>query len=182
MNAIFRYIGYCVVSALFGWLSSVGDKDILNAISNNLFQLLITIIVLYITLSNLIYNQITLIQSKYGNDTSSGISALKRNIRIMFAIIALDFTFFGSFAGGSHSVLSIVSHLPHDWGDSRITHAYVPKTAVFCRVGQKEKRWKSSDFSVLRWKFGLPCDPPGSSDLKYGEIRMKWRNNRNLLI
>ncbi len=94
MNAIFRYIGYCVVSALFGWLSSVGDKDILNAISNNLFQLLITIIVLYITLSNLIYNQITLIQSKYGNDTSSGISALKRNIRIMFAIIALDFTFF----------------------------------------------------------------------------------------
>jgi len=94
VNAIFRYIGYCVVSALFGWLSSVGDKDILNAISNNLFQLLITIIVLYITLSNLIYNQITLIQSKYGNDTSSGISALKRNIRIMFAIIALDFTFF----------------------------------------------------------------------------------------
>lgn len=94
MNAIFRYIGYCVVSALFGWLSSVGDTDILNAISNNLFQLLITIIVLYITLSNLVYNQITLIQSKYGNDTSSGISALKRNIRIMFAIIALDFTFF----------------------------------------------------------------------------------------
>ena len=35
---------------------------------------------------------------------------------------------------------------PHDWGGSRITHAYVPKIAVFCRMGQKEKRWKSSDF------------------------------------
>ena len=37
-------------------------------------------------------------------------------------------------------------HLPHDWGDSRITHAYAPKTAVLCRIGQKEKRCKSSDF------------------------------------
>lgn len=94
MNAIFRYIGYCVVSVLFGWLSSIGERDILNAISNNLFQLLITIIVLYITLSNLVYNQIALTQSKYGNDTSSGISALKRNIKLMFGIIAIDFILF----------------------------------------------------------------------------------------
>lgn len=94
MNAIFRYIGYCVVSALFGWLSSIGEKDILGAISNNLFQILITIIVLYITLSNLVYNQIILIKSKNGEDISSGISALKRNIRIMFSIIGIDFISF----------------------------------------------------------------------------------------
>ena len=49
-------------------------------------------------------------------------------------------------AGDSLAEFSIVSHLPHDWGDSRITHAYAPKTAVLCRIGQKEKRWKSSDF------------------------------------
>ena len=49
-------------------------------------------------------------------------------------------------AGDSLAEFSIVSHLPHDWGDSRITHAYAPKTAVFCRIEQKEKRWKSSDF------------------------------------
>lgn len=94
MNTIFRYIGYCVVSALFGWLSSIGEKDILGAISNNLFQILITIIVLYITLSNLVYNQIILIKSKNGEDISSGISALKRNIRIMFSIIGIDFISF----------------------------------------------------------------------------------------
>ena len=49
-------------------------------------------------------------------------------------------------AGDSLAEFSIVSHLPHDCGDSRITHAYTPKTAVFYRIGQKEKRWKSSDF------------------------------------
>ena len=80
---------------MFGWLSSIGgEKDILQAISNNLFQLLITIIVLYITLSNLVYNQIALIKSRFGEDISSGISALKRNIRIMFSIIGIDFISF----------------------------------------------------------------------------------------
>ena len=49
-------------------------------------------------------------------------------------------------AGDSLAEFSIVSHLPHDVSDSRITHAYVPKNAVLCRIGQKEKRWKSSDF------------------------------------
>ena len=49
-------------------------------------------------------------------------------------------------ASDSLAEFSIVSHLPHDVSDSRITHAYVPKTAVLCRIGQKEKRWKSSDF------------------------------------
>jgi len=39
-----------------------------------------------------------------------------------------------------------VSHLPHDACDSRKTHAHVPNSAILCRIGQKEKRWKSSDF------------------------------------
>lgn len=95
MNTVFRYICCIIVSLLFGWLSSIGgEKDILQAISNNLFQLLITIIVLYITLSNLVYNQIALIKSRFGEDISSGISALKRNIRIMFSIIGIDFISF----------------------------------------------------------------------------------------
>ena len=45
-----------------------------------------------------------------------------------------------------HRFITMRRHLPHDWGDSRITHAYAPKTAVLCRIGQKEKRCKSSDF------------------------------------
>lgn len=95
MNTALKYIGYCVVSLLLGWLSSIGgEKDILQSISNNLFQLLITIIVLYITLSNLVYNQIVFIKSKIGEDISSGIFALKRNIRIMFSIIGIDFISF----------------------------------------------------------------------------------------
>ena len=41
----------------------------------------------------------------------------------------------------THSLTqAIVSRLAHDREDSRFTHACVPKTAVFCRVGKKEKR------------------------------------------
>ncbi len=57
-------------------------------------------------------------------------------------------------------IFSIVSHLPHDWGDSRITHAYAPKAAVFCRLGKKENAENHLIFSVLWWKFGLLCNPP----------------------
>lgn len=95
MNATFRYIGYSIVSLLVGWLSSIsGENDILRAISNNLFPLLISIIILYITLSNLVYNQIALIKFKLNENISSGIAALKRNIKIMFSILAIDFISF----------------------------------------------------------------------------------------
>lgn len=47
-------------------------------------------------------------------------------------------------------IFSIVSHLPHDWGDSRITHAYAPKTAVLCRMGQNKNAGNQAIFSVLR--------------------------------
>lgn len=54
----------------------------------------------------------------------------------------------------------LIVYWPHNVSDSRITHAYAPKTAVLYRIGQKKikKRCKSSDFSVLRWKFGLLSD------------------------
>lgn len=97
MNSAFRYIGYVAISLLFGFLSSIGEGDLLYAISANLFPLLITIIVLYVTLSNLVYNQISAIRAKYGSDISSGIDALKRNIKCMFAIIGFDFLLFIAF-------------------------------------------------------------------------------------
>ena len=37
-------------------------------------------------------------------------------------------------------------------------------------------------FSVLRWKFGLLSDPPGSRDLKCSEISMECHEIYNLLI
>lgn len=94
MNSFFRYIGYAAGSLLFGYLSSIGERDLLYTISSSLFPLLITIIVLYVTLSNLIYNQISIIRNKFGTGISSGIYALKRNIRWMFAIISFDFLSF----------------------------------------------------------------------------------------
>lgn len=95
MNTTLRYTGYVVASLLLGWLSSIGgENDLLQSISKNLFQLLITVIVLYITLSNLVYSQMISIKSRHGEDITAGISSLKRNIRIMFAIIGADFIIF----------------------------------------------------------------------------------------
>ena len=94
MNSVFRYIGYVALSLLFGYLSSIGERDLLYIISSNLFPVLITIIVLYVTLSNLVYNQISTIHSKLGTNISSGIDALKRNIKWMFVIISFDFLTF----------------------------------------------------------------------------------------
>ena len=51
----------------------------------------------------------------------------------------------------THSLTqAIVSRLAHDREDSRFTHASVPKTAVFCRVGKKENAKNQVIFSVLR--------------------------------
>lgn len=94
MNSVFRYIGYVALSLLFGYLSSIGERDLLYLISSNLFPILITIIVLYVTLSNLVYNQISTLHTKFGTEISSGIDALKRNIKWMFIIIGFDFLSF----------------------------------------------------------------------------------------
>ena len=95
MNTTLRYIGYSAVSLLLGWLSSMGgESDVLHTISDNLFQFLITILVLYITLSNLVYGQLVLIKTKLKQEISTGIIALKRNIKVMFSIIGADFIIF----------------------------------------------------------------------------------------
>lgn len=53
----------------------------------------------------------------------------------------------------------LIVYWPHNVNDSRITHAYAPKTAVLCRIGQKQKRRKSSDFSAFcEGKLGLLSD------------------------
>lgn len=59
--------------------------------SKNLIPVLITIVVLYTTLSNLILNQLTLYKDLTGADIHECVKALKRNVYFEFAIIAFDF-------------------------------------------------------------------------------------------
>lgn len=82
------------LSLLFGFLSSRGKNDLLYSISGGLFPILITIIVLYVTLSNLVYNQIVSVNRRFDVDITSGIDALKRNIRWMFILLGVDFVLF----------------------------------------------------------------------------------------
>lgn len=82
------------LSLLFGFLSSRGKNDLLYSISGGLFPILITIIVLYVTLSNLVYNQIVSVKRRFDVDITPGIDALKRNIRWMFILLGIDFVLF----------------------------------------------------------------------------------------
>lgn len=94
MNRALRYVGYIALSLLFGFLSSRGKNDLLYSISNGLFPILITIIVLYVTLSNLVYNQIVSVKRRFDVEITAGIDALKRNIRWMFILLGIDFVLF----------------------------------------------------------------------------------------
>lgn len=94
MNRALRYVGYMALSLLFGFLSSRGKNDLLYSISGGLFPILITIIVLYVTLSNLVYNQIVSVKRRFDVEITAGIDALKRNIRWMFILLGIDFLLF----------------------------------------------------------------------------------------
>lgn len=84
---------------------------------------------------------------------------------------------------GTHSTVpAIVSHLPHDC----VTHDLltpVCREPLYSAGWTKKKNAKNQViFSVLRWKFGLPCDPPGSRIMKCGEIFIKYCDRYNKLI
>lgn len=94
--AIFRYFGYILLSFIVGLLSFIADEDsdFLYKLSGNLLALLITLTTLYTTLTNLIVAQLAKMKDKHDVDITSCIGSLRRNIKIMFVIIAVDFLAF----------------------------------------------------------------------------------------
>jgi len=93
MTRLLKYIGYLTLSLIMAFISFFAgeERDFLFAFSKNLIPVLITIVVLYTTLSNLILNQLTLYKDLTGADIQKCIKALKRNVHFEFAIIAFDF-------------------------------------------------------------------------------------------
>jgi hypothetical protein len=90
-----RYLIYSIVSIFCGTISSLsGDKDLLMYLGKNLFTTLITIFVLYTTLSNLVLTQVFELRKKSNKRLDSIIKSLKRSVIIMFGIIATDFIIF----------------------------------------------------------------------------------------
>lgn len=94
--ALFRYFGYALLSFIAGLLSYVAgkDSDFLYKLSGNLLTILITLTTLYTTLTNLIVAQLAKMKEKHEVDITSCIGSLRRNIKIMFIIIATDFLAF----------------------------------------------------------------------------------------
>lgn len=61
MKRLLKYIGYFILSLIIALISFFAgeERDFLFMFSKNLIPTLITIIVLYTTLSNFIFNQLT---------------------------------------------------------------------------------------------------------------------------
>lgn len=93
---ILRYFGYIALSFIVGLLSYFADKtnDYLYRLSGNLITILITLTALYTTLTNLIVVQLAKMKNENEVNIVDCIASLKRNIYIMFGIIAVVFLLF----------------------------------------------------------------------------------------
>ena len=94
---IFNIGGYTVCIALsifFGWLSFLGgnDLDYVQKISNNIIPLLLTLLVLYSTLTIHLINELRKIENN--SNLSSVIIALRSNIIAEIVLILIVFTTF----------------------------------------------------------------------------------------
>lgn len=96
MKTILRYLLYLILSIGVGYASfmSGADNDYLGKLSSNLLPLLITILVLYTTLSNLVLGQMQKYQEKNRIDLKPVFRALRRNIYLEFSILVFVLIFF----------------------------------------------------------------------------------------
>ena len=96
MKTILRYLLYLILSIGIGYASFMGgaDNDYLGKLSLNLLPLLITILVLYTTLSNLVLGQMQKYQEKNGINLKPVFTALRRNVYIEFSILVFVLIFF----------------------------------------------------------------------------------------
>lgn len=93
MMRMLRYLGYIVLSLLMALLSFCAgeERDFLFMLSKNLVPVLITIVVLYTTLSNMILSQLSQYKELTGAKVEVGVKALKRNVKFMFGILTCGF-------------------------------------------------------------------------------------------
>lgn len=96
INSLFRYIGYVVVSVLLGWLSTLGgtEKDFLFSLKNGVIPVLLTLLVLFTTISNLLIKEVSLYNKGKEIDIIPVVNSFKRNTIIEIVIISVLFLTF----------------------------------------------------------------------------------------
>lgn len=96
INSLFRYIGYIVVSLALGWLSTLGglEKDFLFNLKNSVIPVLLTLLVLFTTISNLLIKEVSLYNKGKEIDITPVINSFKRNTIIEIIIISVLFLTF----------------------------------------------------------------------------------------
>lgn len=95
-SVIFRYFAYLLLSFIMGLLSYMAGEssDYIYKLSPNLITTLIALTTLYTALTNLVISQLAKIKDEKNVDILACINSLKRNIKIMFIIIGVDFLIF----------------------------------------------------------------------------------------
>lgn len=91
MNSIFKYIGYVAVSVFVGWISSrYPEIDYIGKIETSIVPILLSLIVLYTTLSSMLIKEVLKYsQNNADTDISPTIKALKRNVVVELSILGL---------------------------------------------------------------------------------------------
>ena len=96
INSLFRYVGYVVVSVLLGWLSTLGgiENDFLFNLKNSVIPVLLTLLVLFTTISNLLIKEVSLYNKDKEIDITPVVNSFKRNTIIEIVIISVLFLTF----------------------------------------------------------------------------------------
>jgi len=93
VSAIFKYIGYFVVSLFLGWLShkSGDENDFVLKISSNLIPLLITIIAFYLTILGLIIKELVVYKKNTHKDISDVLKSMRRDVNVEICVVCVAF-------------------------------------------------------------------------------------------
>lgn len=93
-NKCVRYSTYIVCAYIVGIISAISsiEKDFLFSMKGSIIQILISVIVLYTTLSNLVLSQMAIFlkDKKIDIDMKECIEPFKRNLKIMLSLFAVE--------------------------------------------------------------------------------------------
>lgn len=89
-NRAIKYMVYFLLSVGTGFVSTLGETDFVASLSFSVLPILITLLVLYTTVSSLLFNHLSGFKDK-GFETAGVIKAMKRNVVVEVHIIAATF-------------------------------------------------------------------------------------------
>lgn len=89
-NGAIKYMAYFLLSVGTGFVSTLGETDFVASLSFSVLPILIALLVLYTTVSSLLYNQLSKFKDK-GFEIAGVIKAMKRNVVVEVRIIAITF-------------------------------------------------------------------------------------------